>query len=162
MQILFALAAGVMVGLVGWRYAAFLRADTIRLGRWVEILERLRLILGERSSPLAEALRLAADGKSLPDTLLHRLADGLHSDPLLSLAEHFSILCDDCTEKDDLVRMFSHLSRGSLESRILSVEQAAQALRLRQQTAAEKSSRDAALWHKLGWIAGACLTLLLI
>lgn len=157
-----AIAAGLLVGLAGWRYGSALRAEAKRLERWTEILDRLKLILGERSCSMADALRLAGDGQSSPDVLMHRLADGLQADPLLPLWEHFDRLCDDCAEKDDLLRMLSHLGRGSLEGRLLAVDQAAQAMQQRQRAASGRSARDAALWHRLGWIAGACLTLMLI
>lgn len=162
MQMLLAVIAGGITGLAGWRYAASLRAEAARLRRWNEILEHLKLILGECACSMADALRQAGDGHMPPDTLLHRLADGLQADPLLPLGDHFDRLCDDCPEKAELMRMFVRLGRGSLENRIMAVEQAALEIHLRQKAAAERSAKDAALWQKLGWIAGACLTLMLI
>ena len=54
------------------------------------------------------------------------------------------------------------LSRGSLESRLLAVENARQEVALMHEKAARKADKDARLYQTLGWIGGLCLLLILM
>lgn len=110
----------------------------------------------------AEAFRLCADGNHPPDTLLRQLADTLERAPLSSPGALTDRLCPAISEKDIISRMMHLLSRGSLESRLLAVENARQEVALMHEKAARKADKDARLYQTLGWIGGLCLLLILM
>ena len=111
---------------------------------------------------LPEAFRLCADGHHPPDTLLRQLADALERAPLSSPGALTDRLCPAISEKDIISRMMHLLSRGSLESRLLAVENARQEVALMHEKAARKADKDARLYQTLGWIGGLCLLLILM
>ena len=111
---------------------------------------------------LPEAFRLCADGNHPPDTLLRQLADTLERTPLSSPGALTDRLCPAISEKDIISRMMHLLSRGSLESRLLAVENARQEVALMHEKAARKADKDARLYQTLGWIGGLCLLLILM
>ena len=111
---------------------------------------------------LPEAFRLCADGNHPPDTLLRQLADALERAPLSSPGALTDRLCPAISEKDIISRMMHLLSRGSLESRLLAVENARQEVALMHEKAARKADKDARLYQTLGWIGGLCLLLILM
>ncbi len=112
---------------------------------------------------LPEAFRLCADGHHPPDTLLRQLADELERTPLSSPgALTDKLWSPPGSEKDIISRMMHLLSRGSLESRLLAVENARQEVALMHEKAARKADKDARLYQTLGWIGGLCLLLILM
>lgn len=157
-----AVASGLLLALAGMRRASSLRSEAARLCRWMELLEQLALILSERSASLPQALRIAADRTLLPDRLCHSVAAQMHLHPVEPLGDIFARLSTPCAEHDTLLRMFSRLGRGTLESRQQAIAQAGEELALLTEQAQQRAARDAKLWQTLGWVGGACLTLLLI
>lgn len=111
---------------------------------------------------LPQALMQAADGTHKPDQLLQDLAAQLNHDPLTSLQDAFGKLSEDCAEKPLLQRMFSRLGRGTVESRVQAVRQAAEEVSLMHVQAAAKATKDVKLYQTLGIIGGTCLTILLL
>ena len=113
---------------------------------------------------LPEAFRLCADGNHPPDTLLRQLADEFERTPLSSpgALTGRNWRSPPGSEKDIISRMMHLLSRGSLESRLLAVENARQEVALMHEKAARKADKDARLYQTLGWIGGLCLLLILM
>lgn len=157
-----AVMAGLLCGLAGLRHASAMKTEAARLRRLTEILPRLSLILAEQSVSIPAALRLAADGNAPPDRLLHRIADALEGNPLLSLSDAFGQECPICAEQETLLRLAARLGRGSAESRRQAVDQSAAAIVQMAQAAQARAAKDAKLWTTLGWTGGICLTLLLL
>ena len=89
---------------------------------------------------------------------MRQLADTLERTPLSSPGALTDRLCPAISEKDIISRMMHLLSRGSLESRLLAVENA----RLEVALMHEKADKDARLYQTLGWIGGLCLLLILM
>lgn len=157
-----AVMAGLLCTLAGVRHAATLKSDALRLKRWWQVLEHLRLLLQEGTLSIPEVLCTAADGALLPDELLKELAGTLHDTPLVTLEKAFIPHKDRLPEGDVLARMFSRLGSGSKDSRCLAVQQAAAELHQMEEHAAAKAEKDARLWQMLGLIGGACLTIMLL
>lgn len=157
-----AVMAGLLCALAGVKHAASLKGDASRLSRWVQLLRRLALLLREGTMSIPEALCAAADGPHPPDRLLRDVAARVIASPMTTLEDALVQSVGDCLEKDALIRLFTHLGRGSKESRVLALEQSAEELRLLAQTAAEKAEKDAKLWQTLGFTGGICLTILLL
>ena len=159
MRTVFALIAGLLCAFLGMRQARRLQSENTRLHRWETILQHLCLLLQESALSLPEALRQCACEASPADALLQRLAESMQHDPLTPLNELYQ---PEGTEGPVLSRLMTRLSRGSLESRVQAVQQAAQEINLLAENAREKSSQDARMWRTLGWTLGACLTLMLL
>ena len=157
-----AVMAGMLCALAGWRHAAALRGSAARLRRWTEVLEHLALILSEGASTLPEAFEQAATGDLPPDELLRALAADLRRQPLTPLNELYAIRALTGPEGDALKRLMDRLGRGSLEMRCQAVSQTAEELSLLAVRARENADRDATMWRDLGFIGGACLTLMLL
>lgn len=157
-----AIMAGLLCMLAGMKYAASLRAEAVRLSRWVQLLSHLALLLQEGTLSIPEAFLSAADRPSPPDQILRGTASLLAASPLLTPADAFRQSCSDCREKEPLLRLFARLGRGSKESRILALEQARDELRLLAQAASARADKDVKLWQTLGLVGGACLTILLL
>ncbi len=158
-----AVMAGLLCALAGMKHAAALKGDAVRLGRWVQVLTRLKLLLAEGTMSIPEALCAAADGLSTPDETLRSVAETTAASPLTGLAEAFvRCVSEDWPERELLQRMFTRLGRGTKESRCQALEQAAQEMDLMARTAADKADKDAKLWQKLGLIGGISLTILLL
>lgn len=157
-----AVMAGLLCTLAGIKHAASLKGDAARLSRWVQLLSRLALLLREGTLSIPEALCAAADGPHPPDRLLRDIAARVAASPMTTLAEACGASSGACPEQDALSRLFTHLGRGSKESRVLAVEQAAAEMHLLAQSAAEKAEKDAKLWQTLGFTGGICLTILLL
>ncbi len=158
-----AVMAGLLCALAGMKHAASLKGDAARLGRWVQALMRLKLLLAEGTMSIPEALCAAADGQGSPDETLRSVAERTVVSPMTTLAESYmQCVNGDCPERELLQRMFARLGHGTKESRCLSVEQAAQEMALIARSAADKAEKDAKLWQKLGLIGGISLTILLL
>ena len=157
-----AVMAGLLCALAGMRHANRLQSDKNRLQRWVQLLQHLALLLEEGTMSIPQAFSAVADGRLPPDELLQTMASAIQSQPLLTLESAFQQHCKDAAEKPTLARMFTRLGRGSKENRCLAVRQAAQEITLLAQTAAAKAEKDTKLWQTLGFIGGACLTILLL
>ena len=157
-----AVMAGMLCALAGWRHAAALRASAARLHRWTEVLEHLALILSEGTSTLPEAFERAATSPLGPDELLLSLAADLRRQPLTPLPSLYAAHALPGPEHDALVRLMNRLGRGSLEMRCQAVSQTAEELALLARQSRESADRDAAMWRNLGFIGGACLTLMLL
>ena len=54
------------------------------------------------------------------------------------------------------------MGHGSKDNRVLAVEQCTEEMRLLAEAAAAKAEKDTKLWQTLGFIGGACLTILLL
>ncbi|MBR4081657.1 MAG: hypothetical protein IKK21_07735 [Clostridia bacterium] len=154
-----AVTAGLLAGLLGTRYAAALRQNAKRLTRWDALLAHLSLLMQEQAYALPEALRQAADGGAEADALLQSIAAQMGADPLCR-AQDASL--PDWAEAPVLARMLRGISAGSLEARVQSVESARAEIALIAQTASAASGKDAKMWAQLGWLGGACLTVLLV
>ena len=139
-RLLFPICAALLSTLAGLHLSTHLRQEEQRLARWGEILQHLHLLMTSCAYSLPEAFRLCADGNHPPDTLLRQAI----------------------SEKDIISRMMHLLSRGSLESRLLAVENARQEVALMHEKAARKADKDARLYQTLGWIGGLCLLLILM
>ncbi len=157
-----ALMAGLLCALAGVKHAAVLKGDASRMNRWVQVLRHLTLLLKEGVLSIPEVLCSAADGPAQPDRLLRNMAARMQSSPMLTVSEAFREGCPPCPEAELLARMFTRLGRGSQESRRLAVEQSAEEMALMAQNASAKAEKDAKLWQTLGFIGGACLTILLL
>lgn len=162
MQSAFAVAAGLICALAGFRHAASLRSDAQLLQRWTEIAERLALLLEEQSAPLPEVLRIAADADTAADELLRQMAGDMSANPLISAAQAFGMRCGSCQQQDTLLRMFSRLGRGSVQARSAACRQSAAFLAQEAAKARIAGEKDARMWRTLGWTGGVCLTLMLI
>ena len=154
--------AGLLCALAGARYASGIKKDAARLSRWVQLLHHLVLLLREGAMSIPEALCAAADESHIPDKLLREMAARLTALPMLTPAEAFSKHAPEGQEKAVLARMFHRLGRGSKESRILAVNQAADEITLLAKVACSRAEKDVRLWQTLGLTAGICLTILLI
>lgn len=157
-----AVMAGLLCTLAGAKHANRLQYDANRLKRWTALLNHLELLLSEATLSIPQALCTAADSHLQPDILLRTMASAIQSQPLLSLEEAFLQCSQEVTEIPTLVRLFSRLGRGSKENRCLAVHQATQELEFLAQGAANKAEKDTKLWQTLGFIGGACLTILLL
>lgn len=157
-----AVMAGLLCTLAGFRHASALRSDAARLARWVQLARRLALLLREGTLSIPEALCQAADEPHRPDELLRGLAAALRADPLRPLDEAYASLQADEAERPVVQRMLHRLGQGTLESRCLAVEQAADEFRLMAENAAAKAQKDVRLWQTLGFLGGLCLTLMLL
>ncbi|MBE5804534.1 MAG: hypothetical protein E7316_08495 [Clostridiales bacterium] len=156
---LLAIMAGLLCGLMGMRQSQRIREESHTLRRWEGILQQLCLILREGALPLHEALEQAAPEDSPADAQLRRLASAMRSDPLAPLS---GLYLPQGKEGPALARMFTALAGGSLESRVQAVRYAAEEIALLSGEARDKARQDAAMWAKLGWTCGACLTLMLL
>ena len=161
-RLMLAVSAGVIAGMLGMRGARRLRVEAARLRRWTVLLERLRLVLAQSALPLPDALDEAADGKCEPDMLMHELASGMRRNPLASLQDCFAAAAYHSAETAVLKPLMAQLDRWTVESRLLAIDHAHGCLLQLAADAQERAGRDAALWARLGWTAGACLTILLI
>lgn len=157
-----AILTGLLFSLICLRHAGRLKQETVRLRRWQEITEQLSLLLREGTMGLTEVLSACADGDTPADALLQRLAADMTQQPLAECSVLYDALTEPCTEKALLLRMFTRLCWGSLESRSLAAAQASESLALMADRAGQKSAVDSRLWQRLGVIGGACVTLLLI
>ncbi len=157
-----AVMAGLLCALAGMKYASSLQGDAARLKRWGQVLVHLELLLREGTLSIPEALCAAADGSLAPDRLLREMAARMSASPLLSAADAFQNCCGECPERALLSRLFARLSHGTKESRCLAVKQSAEEMALLAQSAAAKAEKDVKLWQTLGFIGGACLTILLL
>ena len=157
-----AVMAGLLCALAGLRRAAALHAAAARLHRWTDVLEHLALILAEGASSLPEAFEQAAASPLPPDELLRALASDLRSQPLTPLPNLYAAHAQPGPERDALARLMARLARGSLEARCQAVSQAAQELALLAGQARRSADKDAVMWRNLGFIGGACLTLMLL
>ena len=70
----FAVMAGLLCALAGMKYAASLRTDATRLGRWVQVLQQLSLLLEEGTLSIPQAFCAAADHHHPVDALLQSIA----------------------------------------------------------------------------------------
>ncbi|MGN0754392.1 MAG: hypothetical protein ACI4ME_08035 [Aristaeellaceae bacterium] len=157
-----AIMAGLLCALAGMKHASSLKSNAVRLKRWGQILPCLALILREGTLSIPEALCAAADGTLPPDRLLHDMAVRISSNPMTSLTDAFLACCGECPEQPLLTRMFVRLGHGTKESRCLAVEQSAEEMAVLAKSAEEKAEKDVKLWQTLGFIGGACLTILLL
>lgn len=157
-----AIMAGLLCALAGMKHASSLKSNAVRLKRWGQILPCLALILREGTLSIPEALCAAADGALPPDRLLHDMAVRISSKPMTSLTDAFLACCGECPEQALLTRMFARLGQGTKESRCLAVEQSAEEMAVLAKSADEKAEKDVKLWQTLGFIGGACLTILLL
>lgn len=162
MRLALAIAAGLLCALAGMRQSSALLGEEKRLRRWHALLTQLSFILSERSASLPEAMRITADRPLPPDMLLHTVAAQMLLHPMLPLQDLFEAHCPSWPEKATLLRMCTHLGHGSLESRQSAVQTAAAEVAALADAASAKAQKDAKLWRTLGFLGGACLTLLLI
>ena len=158
-RVLFAIFAGLICGVLGMRQAQRLKDSNLRLHRWEILLQHLCLLLQESSLSLPEAFRQIASENTPADELLRRLADDMQQHPLLPLPQLYQ---SEGPEGPTLSRLMDRLSRGSLDSRVQAVEQAAQEIALLSASTQQRVQQDARMWLTLGWTCGACLTLLLL
>lgn len=157
-----AIMAGLLCALAGLKHASTLKGDAARLTRWVQVLRHLTLLIREGTLSIPEALCAAADGPHPPDRLLREIAGRMHSSPMLTLAEAFTQCSSDCPERELLTRMFTRLGHGTKDSRCLALEQSTEEMNLLAQQSSARAEKDAKLWQTLGFIGGACLTILLL
>lgn len=158
----FAVMAGLLCAMAGLRRASALKGDAARLSRWVQLLRHLALLLRQGTLSIPQALVAAAEGTQAPDNLLREMAAKLQAAPMLTLSEVFLQRSEAWQEKAALGRLFSGLGHGTLESRCLAAEQAAEELQLMAASAAARAEKDAKLWQTLGFIGGTCLTIMLL
>lgn len=158
MRPLLALMAGMLCGVLGLRQSSRIRAESDRLVRWQMLLQHLRLLLQEGCS-LPEAFRQAAAENTPADALLLALAQQLQHQPLVPLPQLYT---PTGPEGAAIGRLLQGLAHGSLESRVLCIQQAAEEIALLAQDAQGKAQQDARMWRTLGWVCGCCLTLLLL
>lgn len=146
------------------RYAARAKADTKRLSDWLAMLDRLHLALDRSSVSLPDALTASADADAWPDGLFRSLADALRANPAMSLHDvYIQHKANELHPESAVIdRLTESLGRGSLESRMLAVEHARADIRLMHDAYAARSARDAPMYMRLGWTAGACLLILLM
>lgn len=157
-----AVVAGMLCAVAGLRRAAVLKASAARSKRWAEVLEHLSLILSEGASTLPEAFEQAATDALPPDQLLRALAADLRAQPLTPLPALYAARAQPGPEQDALTRLMNRLGRGSLEARCQAATQAADEIALLAAHAREHAEKDAVMWRDLGFIGGACLTLMLL
>lgn len=154
-----AVMAGILCGLLGLRQGQRIRREYDTLRRWEQLLRHLCIILREGSFPLPEAFLQAATQPTEADETLRRLAGDMQRHPLASLPQLYTPAGK---EGPVLARMLPGLAAGSVESRLLALEQAAEEIALLCSSGDEKARLDARMWGKLGWLAGACLALILL
>lgn len=159
MRPLLAVMAGLLCALMGQRQARRIKEESALLHRWEAILHQLCLLLQESALSLPEAFEQAAPETSPADALLRQLASRMRSEPLIPLAQLYT---PQGREGPALARLFAGLSSGSLESRVLAAQHAAREIALLAESSRSKADQDARMWAKLGWIGGACLTLMLL
>ena len=162
MRTVFAVSAGLICAMTGYRQASALRRNAQLLQRWAEIASRLAILLEEQAASLPEVLRTAADSDTDADRLLLYMADAMAANPLTSAVDSFARACRDSPQQHTLQRMFSRLGRGSVQARSAACRQSAEILSQEAAKARAASDRDANMWRTLGWTGGACLMLLLI
>lgn len=161
-RVTLAIAAGLLCGAMGLRRAAALCRDAQRLHRLEALLRHLALLLREGGGSLPEVLRAAATSPGLPDDTLRALADGLVRNPLADLSGLYAGLPACQPEDGVLRRLMPRLGRGSVSQRCQAVEQAADEIALLAASTREKAEKDAPMHRTLGWVFGACLTLMLL
>ena len=157
-----AVMAGLLCAAAGLRRAGAIQGTAIRLHRWTQILEHLALILAEGASTLPEAFEQAATDALAPDELLRALARDLRAQPLTPLPTLYAAHAQPGPEQDALARLMQRLGRGSLDMRCQAVSQTAEELALLAGQSRSEADRDASMWRNLGFIGGACLTLMLL
>ena len=157
-----AVTAGLLAGVAGMRQARRLRGDAERLTRWENLLRHLSLILSEGASTLPEAFEQASGEDRAPDKIMRALAQGVRTCPLTPLPDVLKPLNVALPERDALLRMAERVCRGSLVSRCQAVDQTAAEIALMASSARDKAAKDARMWTTLGFVGGACLTLVLI
>lgn len=159
---LLACMAGLLCAFAGIKHAASLKGDAARLARWVQLLRHLTLLLEEGTLSIPEALNTTAEGRDTPDHMLRNIGQLLADSPIMTASDAFLKCCDALPEKTALIRMFTRLGRGSKQNRILAVQQAAEELQLMANAASARAEKDARLWQTLGFIGGACVTIILL
>ena len=162
-RLIFAIVSCVAAGCIGMRYAARMNADTARLADWLSLLDRLHLAVSRGHLSLPDALEAAADTCAAPDVLLRSLAAELREHPTSTLHELSQRKRTPALQEASVIgRLTASLDRGSLECRLLAIEQAQEAIRLLHELQTARSRRDAPMWTRLGWTAGACLMIMLL
>lgn len=162
-RLICALTSCIAAGCIGMRWASRLREDTRRLAGWLAYLDRLRLSIAQSQTTLPDALSEASCGDSSADQLCRGLAEALRSEPATSLHDHFQPMRTAAFAEDALIdRLMDALDRGMLESRLLAISQAREVLELMHRDQAARSARDAPMWTRLGWTAGACLFIMML
>lgn len=159
MRPVLAVMAGLLCGVMGLRQASRIRETNATLHRWQTLLQHLCLLLQEQSLSLPEAFTQAATEHTPADQLLCQWAEALRQDPLTPLPQHYT---PQGAEGAVLLRLLEGLSHGSLESRVLSAQQAAEEMSLLASASQSKAQQDSKMWSTLGWTCGACLTLMLL
>ena len=154
-----AIMAGLLCGMLGMRHGRAIREQSASLRRWETLLRHLCLILREGALPLPEAFLQAATEPTAADNTLRSLALRMQEEPLTDLPQLYT---PTGPEGPVLQRMFTGLATGSLEERLLAAAQAADEIALLAQSTGDKAATDARMWLKLGWLCGACVTLMLL
>lgn len=154
-----AIMAGLLCGVMGLRQASRIRETNATLHRWQTLLQHLCLLLREQRLSLPDAFTQAATENTCADQLLRQWAAALQRDPLTPLPRHYT---PQGAEGAVLLRLLEGLSHGSLESRVLSTQQAAKEMSLLVTASQAKAQQDSKMWTTLGWTCGACLTLMLL
>lgn len=159
-----ALAAGIICGTAGLRYAAELRRSAAALARWEQLLRHLSLLISQCTMSLPEAFRQAGSENGAPDSLLKALAFDMQQHPTCPLPDLYEARSSTVSSaaRPILSRMMARISRGSLDERVQAVRQAADEIALVGQNAAGRAVKDAKMWAQLGWTLGACVTLMLL
>lgn len=162
-RLLFPICAALLSTLAGLHLSTHLRQEEQRLARWGEILQHLHLLMVSCAYSLPEAFRLCADGHHPPDALFTSACGRIRANAaVLAGCADGQTVASAGSERDIISRMMHLLSRGSLESRLLAVENARQEVALMHEKAARKADKDARLYQTLGWIGGLCLLLILM
>lgn len=157
-----AIVSGLLAGLAGMQRARGLRQSAARLRRWEALLAHLGLLLSEAAYTLPEALRQVARQEGAPDEWLRALADAMTAG---HGAEPEALLAAQPLpgpEAEVMARLLPRLTHGSLAARVQAVAQAQAEMTCLAQEADAVAQRDARMWSQLGWLAGACLTILLL
>lgn len=163
LRLLFAMTSCLAAGFLGTRWSARMKADTTRLADWLSLLDRLHLVMAEGARSLPDALDAAALHDVQPDLLLRRLAAGLRDDPTAELGTLYRAYQPASAPEHSVIdQLMAELDRGALESRLLAIEQARGVIQLMHTEHADRSARDAPMWTRLGWTAGACILILLM
>lgn len=163
LRLLFALMSCLAAGFLGTRWSSRMKADTARLADWLSLLDRLHLAMAEGTRSLPDALDAAAAHDVQPDLLLHTLAAGLRNDPTAELSVLYHAHQQNNTAEHSAIgQLMTELGRGSLESRLLAIDQTRNVIQLMHAEHADRSARDAPMWTRLGWTAGACILILLM
>lgn len=157
-----AISAGILCALLGLRQARQITDAEARLHRWSTLLRHLALLLAESTLPLPEALTAAASAREAPDEALRALAALLRDEPLSPIEALWPRLNVTGAEAAPLSRLIPRLTRGSVDSRTLAAQQAADELALLAESARGRSASDARMWRTLGLTCGLCLTLMLL